>query len=548
MHVISNSVTPNTVREETRGGDRYLIVEDVPFVRAMNLVGGYVPDDEIRSNTDRWEGKPLTANHPRNEPGKPWYDEDRPDNTPIPITTSEAVQREYAVGEAENPSYDGTWTRVDMAINADVATAMGGHAADIISKIENGEPFGVSSQYVPRTLPAGEYDGQHRANVEGIQRPDSIALLPHKRGQCSRADGCGINPEVAANAVDAEGVRVPIGGSGTDDPTGARPSGSDTSAMHANATADGIEWSGTAGGDLEVSEIPNDDYATHFVFDEETKSDSSFPLVDAEGNLRRENVAAAFRFRDDAPDTEALLDVLSAVNDEFDDPPIDPESLAEARGVSGNSVLSWGYETIQTFLGKAVDDAQTANEPSGNEPAEYGVESSPQDAGTTMERDTLIEEITANSPLTEESLEERCDDGLEAIHEDVMAANDHSGADDDNDDQATNVTNDENYATQDDLDELREEIPSTDEIAEAVAANQADSEKTEMAEEIVANSAEYDDVEEVQEDFPTTASLRTKRDSLTSGAGAVPAGGVVGNADVDDSETDTDDVPAGVFN
>ncbi len=205
MRLISNSVNPNDVVEETRDGDRFLVVQNVPFVRAQELSGGYVPDSEIRASTKGWDGRLLTANHPRDNEGKP-----------VPAETK---KDETAVGYAESPEYDGEYIRVDMAVNADRAEALGGHAADIVTKIENGEEFDVSSQYFPKDLPPGEYDGEYRSNVEGIQEPDSIALLPHKPGQCSMSDGCGINPDpaVVANAE----VSIPV----ADDPV---ESGEDT--------------------------------------------------------------------------------------------------------------------------------------------------------------------------------------------------------------------------------------------------------------------------------------------------------------------------------
>jgi hypothetical protein len=90
---------------------------------------------------------------------------------------------------------------------------------------------------------------------------------------------------------------------------------------------DTITYDGTMGGDLDESEIPNDDYERHYVFDAETKSESSFPLVDADGNLRRENVIAAASYSGDAPDESMLMDVLREVNSAFDDPPLDEETF-----------------------------------------------------------------------------------------------------------------------------------------------------------------------------------------------------------------------------
>lgn len=470
MHLVSNSVTPNEVVEETRDGDTFYIVEDVPFVRAMSLAGGYVPHNEIEDSTPDWSVS-LTANHPRNKPGEPWYRANLKDNVPISINTSRTVERKHVVGNAENPSFDGTWVRADFAVNATLANAMGGVAADIVGKIENGEQFDVSSQYVPKALEPGTYDGEHRANVEGIDSPDSIALLPHHPGQCSVEQGCGINPSgVTANAADVE-VRIPT----TDDPDG-EDLDTTTGTMHANKSVNGITYQGTASGSLKESTIPDDDYESHFVFPADTKSESGFPLVDGEGRLRAGNVASAFRFRGDAPDEGELLGVLAAVNDEFDDPPIDPDSLDEARGVSSNSA----FDHIKSFLGFASET---------DEGAESSVESNSQ----TMDddkRQELINDITSNSNIKADSLEGMGDTCLQNTHEHVTANNDGDDPDDDPDDDPTDPQlgdDDEEYVTRDELDSF------ADDIVERVSANQKQSEKEEQVDRIIANSADYDE-------------------------------------------------------
>jgi hypothetical protein len=182
----------------------------------MTLSGGYVPQSEIKQSTNAWAGTPLTANHPRNDRGEP-----------VPANTK---LNEVGVGKAENPRFDGTWIRANLAVNADRAKAMGGVAADIVAKIESGETFDVSSQYLPKPLPEGEYDGKHRSNVEGIAQPDSIALLPHKPGKCSIEDGCGIKPQMAANAD----VRVPM--------TRANNHGEEPSSNADFSEGDLVEW------------------------------------------------------------------------------------------------------------------------------------------------------------------------------------------------------------------------------------------------------------------------------------------------------------------
>lgn len=60
----------------------------------------------------------------------------------------------------------------------------------------------------------------------------------------------------------------------------------------------GVEWSGTSGGKLDESAIPDSpDHKPHYLNSADTKSDSSFPVVDGEGNLRAGNVNAAWDLR-----------------------------------------------------------------------------------------------------------------------------------------------------------------------------------------------------------------------------------------------------------
>jgi len=98
---------------------------------------------------------------------------------------------------------------------------------------------------------------------------------------------------------------------------------------------DTITFDGLKGGDLDESEIPNEGYQPHYVFDAETKSESSYPLVDGDGNLRRGNVDAAWQLYGRAEDEQFLLDVLAQANKQFGNAdgmsaPIPDDSLQEA--------------------------------------------------------------------------------------------------------------------------------------------------------------------------------------------------------------------------
>ncbi len=58
-----------------------------------------------------------------------------------------------------------------------------------------------------------------------------------------------------------------------------------------------IEFRGTREGDLDEAAIPVEDYEAHYFNAGATKSESSFPLVDGEGYLRRGNLDAAWDLR-----------------------------------------------------------------------------------------------------------------------------------------------------------------------------------------------------------------------------------------------------------
>jgi hypothetical protein len=131
------------------------------------------------------------------------------------------------------------------------------------------------------------------------------------------ADG---NPAVAAlSATDLEGV---LDGDDVEI--------EDTDAeLNAYRTAGGVRYRGTRDGKLDRSKIPNDDYEDHFLFDRDTKSASSYPVVDADGYLRRGNVAAAYSLGPrGGVSRDELYEKLRPLNAAFSTPPVEPEKLA----------------------------------------------------------------------------------------------------------------------------------------------------------------------------------------------------------------------------
>lgn len=542
MNLISNSVQPNSVREETRDGDRYLVVESVPFIREMELAGGWVPQEEIRSNTQNWNGKPLTVQHPTNDPNKPWYSPNHPvygDGDYVPVDFHPLIEEQLVVGNAENPSFDGTHSRVDMAINADKANELGGHAADIVEKVENGKAFNVSSQYAPKQLEPQQIQGKLRSNVEGIDKADSIALLPHSPGQCSLERGeCGINPKgVTAN------LRVPMADDGgTPEDLGA----SETMQGNQLEEARTPNFDGTTTG--EWSKPDFNEYVEAFGFEDVSEVDD-LTEEQAErianttllGDPEADNFGTLQFFPVVEPGSmnlseNALMAVLSGRGAQAD---ISESALESARSVARNLLEEEFNRDMSgnSAFNRVIDGLKAAFGVSGNEttgaesPAET-VETPKEDPrDTTMSKKTA--ELVANHGFKEENLPEEDTECFTRIY-DAVTSNETE------EEEEEQTANDE-FVTEDDLAEFKDTL--VDELTESISANQQDSQKDELASEIVANSAEYEEKEEVIEDFPTEKALEAKRDSLYSGS-ATPGMGAGLSANTDD--VDLEDISSGV--
>ncbi|WP_153952842.1 hypothetical protein [Halosegnis longus] len=102
-------------------------------------------------------------------------------------------------------------------------------------------------------------------------------------------------------------------------------------AQMSSKTVAGVTFIDTKGGKLDESEIPNDGFEPHYLFPAENKSDSSYPVVDSDGMLRRGNVEAAHDLgaRGGVSDSE-LSEKLQALNGEFDDQPLDEEEMSRS--------------------------------------------------------------------------------------------------------------------------------------------------------------------------------------------------------------------------
>lgn len=133
-------------------------------------------------------------------------------------------------------------------------------------------------------------------------------------------------------------------------------------------SACGVSWDGTSSGKLDESGIPNDDYESHYLNDGDTKSSSSFPVVDGSGNLRAGNVRSAWKLRGQGEGVgESCLRKLANA---FDETPLpenayensEPIKLSDLRAISYVDVDADDTYAFSVSLQSPVDPADGFNE------------------------------------------------------------------------------------------------------------------------------------------------------------------------------------------
>ncbi|MXV62068.1 DUF2213 domain-containing protein [Natronorubrum sp. JWXQ-INN-674] len=551
--------------EETRNGDQYYVATGVPIVKPMELATGYVPREWVAASTEMenthgctgWDGTTPTVNHPRNHSEFSWHDPERPEDD-IVLAANEDVQETLGVGTVENDRFDGEYVRADIAINADEAREMGGEAADIVDDIEAGRGLEVSSQYLHAELPPGEYDGEHRTNAKAIAAPDSVALVPNGRGVCSVEDGCGIAPGVAANVADYPDVGAISAGS--DDPVSPQTGqGEGQRTMDNGSQMAGVRQLfsglaslvGSAAGpkDPAANSTETTGAATEGESSESPVDDDTDHEMNGTANTTFEGQSVAEIMGVVGGTIEPQVDELMAEVRENLEDEYDGDDVEEIMGAIGG--------TLTAHVDSAVDEMSDQLRWEDDEP-----ESNSDTYHTAnMDRDDLIEEITANSNIKRDSLEGMGDTCLETTHKNIVGNADGGDDDDPEDGQDDDPTADD----ADDVDDtgggtigdmtpqelgetLREQgFVTEDAIGDQVEATANELEREERAKNIVANSAEYDseDVDWIA-DLPEKELERKERGATQTGGAPATSGtgafGATGNAG-GDGDVDTDDMP-----
>lgn len=173
-----------------------------------------------------------------------------------------------------------------------------------------------------------------------------------------------------------------------------------------------ISFRGTREGDLDESEIPTEDYEDHYFNAGDTKSDSSYPLVDGDGYLRAGNLGSAWDLRGqgdlDMPreSAERLMLNLGLV---FAAPDMEanplPQGAYDGRDDVGtpfaadaSAVLAGRFSDV----GLAVAVAVATDDPRGEDTVTVSADSSAANATTTTTTDMATSDTNSGSNSSDE--------------------------------------------------------------------------------------------------------------------------------------------------
>lgn len=173
-----------------RDGREYLVAP-VVMAREGVLSGNhgaiFYPAKQLRTKTQRWDGVPITLDHPEDSEGNK-------------ISAQEGGRH---IGMVRNTTY-----RDGLRAEAWFDTAK--TPASILRKVKEGRRIEVSTGLFTETRKTGgQWRGETYSRVLESFEPDHLAIITRGVGACSFNDGCGVrvtSNRVAANRI---GFQVP---------------------------------------------------------------------------------------------------------------------------------------------------------------------------------------------------------------------------------------------------------------------------------------------------------------------------------------------------
>jgi hypothetical protein len=182
------------VRKESWEGREWLVAP-VVALRAGVLNGELVSDGEVLNHPEAWNGRPVVVYHPQDEEGRH-----------VGANSPEVLSRKQ-IGQLFNVNAepgDGASLKGEMWIDIRKAMSLSGEAADVVRRLEKGDPLEVSTAYYRDVvMQQGEHQGKPYETIAKSLKPDHLAALPNAIGACSWGDGCGA-PRLNMRSADSE--------------------------------------------------------------------------------------------------------------------------------------------------------------------------------------------------------------------------------------------------------------------------------------------------------------------------------------------------------
>ena len=160
-------------------GKEYLVVPVTMMVPGvLNGSKGplYYPAEEIVKEPSKWNGVPVTLNHPMHE--------DKP------VSASDPTAIDHILGHIENARIK----KGNLVAEAwlDVANVTE-RDKRILTRIGADEPIELSTGLnLTQDEKSGEFNGRVYNAIARDYKPDHLAILPDQVGACSIQDGCGV--------------------------------------------------------------------------------------------------------------------------------------------------------------------------------------------------------------------------------------------------------------------------------------------------------------------------------------------------------------------
>lgn len=178
----------------THDNKEYMVAPCIALVPGV-LNGELVSLDAVEKTYQQWNDKPVVVDHPYLPDGNSTSAGDP------------SLLSQVGIGRTYHADIDNDKLRVQVWIDIEKATRLGGDALKVLNAVKAGTPIEVSTGYwaVMREK-KGTHNNKEYTAVTELIMPDHLAMLPNAVGACSWGDGCGIPRAMKANSMDEDTI------------------------------------------------------------------------------------------------------------------------------------------------------------------------------------------------------------------------------------------------------------------------------------------------------------------------------------------------------